>query len=157
WTVPLGGGTAIRSEIAPSIRQELGRVASSGGEDFSLGSSTFSWAPSWKAVYFDQAFRRVRNIWKLTVDPMTLRGTPVERLTAGARPDRGAVVSPVGSGFAFVAQSESIRTSLFSFDATTGSVRGSGEPVTSPGMLALEESLSRDRQRIAFVIVRSGK
>jgi serine/threonine protein kinase/Tol biopolymer transport system component len=157
WTVPLGVGTAIRSEIAPAIRQELGRVASSGGEDFSFGSSTFSWAPSGKAVYFDQAFRGVRNIWKMTMDPVTLRGTAVERLTAGPGADRGAVVSPDGTRLAFAAQSESVRTSLFSFDATTGLVRGSAQPVTLPGLPALEESLSRDGQRIAFVVVRSGK
>src|SRR4029453_11089052 len=43
------------------------------------------------------------------------------------------------------------------FDPHTGQISGSGEAVTSPGMLAFEESLSRDGTKLAFCAVRAGK
>ena len=157
WTVPLAGGDAIKSEIAPAIKEELEKVAIGAGAEFSIGTSNFSWGSSGKAIYFDQAFRGARNIWKMTIDPATLRATAIERLTAGPGPDTGAVVSPDGKRLAFTAQSEHIRSLLFAFDATTGHITGSGQAVTSPGMTAFEENLSRDGKKIAFCVVRAGK
>jgi Tol biopolymer transport system component/DNA-binding winged helix-turn-helix (wHTH) protein len=157
WTVPIAGGVAIKSEIAPVIKKELGRVAADGGEEISLGNSNFSWAPSGKAIYFDRAFRGARNIWKMTIDPGTLRGTTIERLTTGPGPDNEAAVSPDGKRLAFAAKSEHIRSWLFPFDASTGHISGRGEAVTSPGMTALQENLSRDGTKLAFCVVRAGK
>jgi Tol biopolymer transport system component len=110
--VPLNGGVAIKSEIAPAIKEELEKVAIGAGAEFSIGTSNFSWGSSGKAIYFDQAFRGARNIWKMTIDPATLRATAIERLTAGPGPDTGAVVSPDGKRLAFTAQSEHIRSLL---------------------------------------------
>jgi Tol biopolymer transport system component/DNA-binding winged helix-turn-helix (wHTH) protein len=155
WTMPLAGGVAIKSEIAPAVQDELGSIATDGGE-FSVGTSNFSWAPSGNAIYFDQAFRGARNIWKMTIDPATLRAVAIERLTAGPGPDNGAVVSPDGRRLAFAAQSEHIRSLLFNFDSVTGRISGSGQAVTSPGMTAFEENLSRDGKKIAFCVVRAG-
>ena len=42
---------------------------------------TFSWSPSGNAIYFERGFRGARNIWKMRVDPETLRATGVDRLT----------------------------------------------------------------------------
>jgi Tol biopolymer transport system component/DNA-binding winged helix-turn-helix (wHTH) protein len=157
WTIPLAGGAATKSEIAPAVQAEIERIAADGGAEFSVGSSDYSWAPSGNAIYFDQVFRGARNIWKMTVDPATLRITAIERLTAGPGPDRGAVVSPDGRRVAFAAQSEHIRSLLFPFDSITGQISGSGQALTSPGMTAFEEDLSRDGKKIAFCAVRAGR
>jgi serine/threonine protein kinase/Tol biopolymer transport system component len=157
WTVPLDGGVAIKSEIDPAMKEEFEKVAIGAGAEFSIGTPNFSWGVSGKAIYFDQAFRGARNIWKMTIDPATLRATGIERLTAGPGPDTGAVVSPDGKRLAFTAQSEHIRSLLFAFDATAGHITSSGQAVTSPGMTAFEENLSRDGKKIAFCVVRAGK
>jgi len=157
WTAPLSGGEGVESEIAPAVKKELAKVAVGAETEFSIGTSNFAWAPSGKSIYFDQPFRGARNIWRLTIDPETLRATAIERLTAGPGPDTGATISPDGQRLAFTAQSERIRSLLFAFDATRGKVSGSGQAVTSPGMTAFEENLSSDGKKIAFCVVRAGK
>jgi hypothetical protein len=57
---------------------------------------------------------------------------------------------------AFAAQSEHIRSLLFNFDSVTDRISASGQPVSSPGMTAFEENLSRDAKKIAFCVVRAG-
>jgi Tol biopolymer transport system component/DNA-binding winged helix-turn-helix (wHTH) protein len=157
WTVPLDGGVAIRAELVPQVREELERIGTSEGLEFEVGFRDFSWAPSGNAIYFDQDFRGARNIWRMTIDPATLRGTAIERLTAGSGTDSGVALSPDGKRIAFAAQSEHIGSMLFPFDPNTGQISGSGEAVTSPGMMAFEESLSRDGTKLAFCAVRAGK
>ena len=139
------------------MREELERIGTSEGVEFDVGYRDFSWAPSGDAIYFDQDFRGARNIWRMTIDPATLRGTAIERLTAGSGPDSGVALSPDGKRIAFAAQSEHIGSMLFPFDPNTGQISGSGEAVTSPGMMAFEESLSRDGTKLAFCAVRAGK
>jgi serine/threonine protein kinase/Tol biopolymer transport system component len=157
WTAPLTSGVGVESEMAPSIKEELAIAAVGAEAEFSIGSSNFSWSPSGKAIYFDQPFRGARNIWGMTIDPNTLRATAIERLTAGPGPDTGAMASPDGMRLAFTAQSERIRSLLFAFDSNSGHISGSGQAVTSPGMTAFEENLSRDGKKIAFCAVRAGK
>jgi Tol biopolymer transport system component/DNA-binding winged helix-turn-helix (wHTH) protein len=157
WTVPLDGGVPVRSELALQVREELRRIGTSEGAEYEVGYRDFSWAPSGKTIYFDQDFRGARNIWRMTIDPATLRGTAIERLTFGPGPDSGVALSPDGKRIAFAAQSEHIGSMLFPFDPNTGQISGSGESVTSPGMLAFEESLSRDGTKLAFCAVRAGK
>jgi Tol biopolymer transport system component/predicted Ser/Thr protein kinase len=155
WTVPIAGGVAIKSEIAPAITKELGEVAIDGEEyqtDFPL-----AWAPSGKAIYFGRPYRGARNIWKMTIDPETLRAIAIERLTTGPGPDTEITVSPDGRRLAFTAKSEHIRTWLFPFDATSGRTGGNGKPITSPGMASFNASLSRDGNRVAFLGERAGK
>jgi Tol biopolymer transport system component/DNA-binding winged helix-turn-helix (wHTH) protein len=157
WTIPLDGGVPVRSELAPQVREELRRIGTSEGAEYEVGYRDFSWAPSGNAIYFDQDFRGARNIWRMTIDPATLRGTAIERLTFGPGPDSGVALSPDGKRIAFAAQSEHIGSMLFPFDPNTGQISGSGEAVTSPGMLAFLESLSRDGTKLAFCAVRAGK
>jgi dipeptidyl aminopeptidase/acylaminoacyl peptidase len=157
WTVPLDGGAPVRSELAPQVREELRRIGTSEGAEYEVGYRDFSWAPSGNAIYFDQDFRGARNIWRMTIDPATLRGTAIERLTFGPGPDGGVALSPDGKRIAFAAQSEHIASMLFSFDPNTGQISGGGDAVTSPGMLAFLESLSRDGTKLAFCAVRAGK
>jgi Tol biopolymer transport system component/DNA-binding winged helix-turn-helix (wHTH) protein len=157
WKIPLAGAAEQRLEIGPAIRQALGRVAADGSAEFSIGSSTFAWAPSGNAVYYDQTFRSARNIWRMSINPPTFRATAIERMTAGPGPDAGAAVSPDGKRLAFTSESEQIRSLLFKFDANTGRISGDGQAITSPGMTSFEENLSRDGNKLAFAAVRAGK
>lgn len=157
WKVPFNEGSEQRLEIGPVIRQALGRIATDGSAEFSIGSSNFTWAPSGRAVYYDQTFRGARNIWRMSIDPVVFRATAIERLTAGPGPDAGATVSPDGKRLAFTSQSEQIRSLLFNFDANSGRISGVGQPISSAGMTSFEETLSRDGKKLAFAAVRAGK
>jgi len=116
----------------------------------------FSWAPSGNAIYFERTSRAARNIWRMSVDPQTLKAGAIERLTTGPGLDTEFSLSPDGKKLAFTGESSRIRAWLFPFDATQGRVSGSGHAVTSPGMDAWQPSLSRDGKKLAFSGDRGG-
>ncbi len=157
WTVPIAGGVAIKSEIAPAITKELLEVASDATRQDYQTEFPFAWAPSGKAIYSSSSFRGARNIYKGTIDPETLRITAIERLTTGPGPDTEIAVSPDGRRLAFTAESEHIRIWLFPFDARSGHTAGNGKPITSPGMRSADASLSRDGNKVAFFGERAGR
>ena len=156
WTVPISGGEAIKMEIASAIKNELAEVANGnvGGEH--LGELSFSWSPSGKALYFECGYRGAINIWKMTIEPDTLRATAVERLTTGAGPDESLAVSRDGRRLAFTAKSEQIRNWLFPFDANRGRITDKGQPITATGRTAFVPNLSRDGKHVAFCVRRGG-
>jgi Tol biopolymer transport system component len=116
----------------------------------------FSWAPSGKAIYFERTFRGARNIWRMTVDPRTLRALSIEPVTTGPGRDTEFSLSPDGKRLAFTNESEHVRAWLYPFDATRGKVTGAGRPITSSGVEAWLPSLSPDGKRLAFSRARSG-
>src|SRR5262249_31370225 len=142
WMVPLAGGPGIKMEIAPVVQRELAEVSGEGEGGQQLGDYSFSWSPSGDVVYFERGYRGARNIWKMTVDPKTLRATGIDRLTTGPGPDGGVAISRDGGRLAFTAKSQRIRPWLFPFDATTGRIKGNGNAITSPGRTAVENTLS---------------
>ena len=156
WTVPVAGGEGVRSEIDPQILRQLGGV-SAGRNDEVNRDFKFSWMPSGKAIVFERTFRGVRNLWKMTVDPETLRALAIERLTTGSGLDTELALSADGKRLAFTAESDQVQAWLFPFDATRGRVTGTGRAVTSPGMEAWDTSLSRDGKKLAFTPLRAGK
>ena len=81
------------------------------------------------------------NLWKLTVDPNTLRGTALERLTTGSGPDTQGVVSRDGKKLALTEKTQHIRTWLFPFDPKRGRVTSLGGPLTSPAVVSWHGNL----------------
>jgi len=156
WTVPISGGPAIEMVIAPAIHKELLEVANGnvGGEH--QGELSFAWSPSGKALYFESGYRGAINIWKMTIEPETLRATAVERLTTGPGPDGSLAVSSDGRRLAFTAKSQQIRNWLFPFDANKGRITDKGQPITAAGRNAFMPNLSRDGKRVAFSVLYAG-
>jgi len=150
--VPLSGGPGIKVEIAPAVQKELATASGQVAAGVQLGDYSFSWSPSGNAIYFERGFREARNIWKMTVDPETLRATGIDRLTTGPGPDAGHAVSPDGKRLAFTAMSRRIQTWLFPFDARTGQIKGNGQAITSPGRMSAEPVLSRDGAKVAYTV-----
>ena len=153
WTVPIAGGAAIKTEIDPTIEKQFLAATAEGaaGGGFRKGFS-FTWSPSGNALYFDLEYRGARNIWKMTINPETLRATAINRITTGSGPDAWVAISPDGKRLAFTAKSEHIQNRLFPFDASTGHLSGNGEAITSPGRTAVVPVLSRDGKKIAFCV-----
>ena len=100
WTVPVAGGAAVKSKPVPEVAGQLGEVAR-GAATGSFGEDrTFTWAPSGNAIYFNRTFRGARYLWKMIINPPTLRATALERLTTGPGPDTDVAVSPDGERLA---------------------------------------------------------
>ena len=148
---------AIRSEITPEIVKQFGEVSVNGGDFEPRMDLDFSWAPSGEAIYFERTFRGARNIWKMTVDPKTLKATAVERLTTGPGYDTRFAVSPDGRKLAFTGETRHTRAWLFPFDATRGQVTGPGQAVTSPGMEAWAEICRKTARSWPFPVFERGK
>ena len=157
WTMPATGGDAIRSEISPEILKQFGDVLVDVGSFESRMDFKFSWSPSGEAIYFERTFRGARNLWKMSVDPNTLKATAIERLTTGPQYDTRLALSADGRKLAFTGETRRIRAWLFPFDAAHGRLAGPGQAVTSPGVEAWGENLSQDGKKLAYCGVRGGK
>ena len=163
WTGSVSGGAPVKSEIPPELLQQIEEVAA---VKSGVGRVTdrewvldfkFSWAPSGRAIYFERTFRGARNIWRMTVDPQTLRAISIERVTTGPGRDTEFSLSPDGKQLAFTNESQHVRAWLFPFDATQGRVTGPGRPITSSGVEAWLHNLSPDGKRLVFSSARSGR
>jgi len=157
WTLPIAGGAAVKSTVPSHLVKQFGDVAVAGVEQTWGEDSTFSWAPSGNAIYFERTSRGVRNIWKMTVDPETLQGTAIERLTTGPGHDTDLAIS-AGGRMAFTAETQHIRAWVFPFDATRGRLTGAGQALTPPALKVTGGlGLTRDGSKLAFSGNRSGK
>ena len=143
WTMPLAGGTPLKS--GPSDWTAFPGI-----------ESNVRWAPSGQAVYFKGISRGVRNLWKVTVDPQTLRwvGGP-ERLTTGFN-DTDLALSPDGKRLAFTIRNESTRAWSLPFDARVGRLKGEAQPVTATGINPEVLNLSHDGTHLLYVASRLG-
>ena len=124
WTAPIVGGVAVRTEIPAELMRQVGVMSR---REWWTTDFKFSWAPSGKAIYFERTSRAARNIWRLSVDPQTLRAGAIERLTTSPGLDTEFSLSADGKKLAFTGESKRIRGWLFPFDATRGRVSGSGQ------------------------------
>lgn len=156
WTVSMAQGKLVRTEISPEVLKSAQIVAGefTGWGDYDF---RFSWAPSGDALYFERTIRRAKNIWKMTIDPGTLRAVGLERITTGAGPDSELALSPSGKKIAFTGESARIRGWAFPFTSAEGRLAGSGRPVTSPGVEAWQQTLSLDGKKLAFAGKRGGR
>ncbi len=150
-TIPLDGGAPVKSEIDPKIEEQI-------REEASLVLGNFLWAPSGRALYFEGLSQGVKNLWKVEVDPQSLRWIAgPERLTTGAGPDLDVAISPDGRKLAFTTRSEQTRVWSLPFDTSSGRIKGEGRPLTAAGVKAVYPDLSPDGQRLVFVTRRPGK
>ena len=150
WTVPVAGGQGVKSEFAPDVERRIKEAA--------LEFHNFQWAASGRALFLEGNSQGVRNLWRVEVDPHTLRWMAgPERLTTGAGPDTDIAPAPDGRKLAFTTRIERTRIWSLPFDAAAGKVAGTGQPMTAAGVDVLQFDLSRDGQQLAFLVNRAGK
>jgi len=150
--VPLGGGKRVKSDLTTDMEKQFKAAGFEPGflADFLLG-------PSGDALYFQGKARGVWNLWRVTLDPETLRVVAgPERLTTGSGPDTDMALSPTGKKLAFTMRKETTRIWSVPFDANRGQIRGKGEPVTAAGRDAFQPDLSRDGKELVFLTYRAG-
>jgi Tol biopolymer transport system component/DNA-binding winged helix-turn-helix (wHTH) protein len=143
WTVPLNGGPPLQSQIDPAVQSQL--------KEAGVRFANFLWMPSANGLIFEGESQGVRNLWKVKVDPSTLRWIDgLERLTTGAGKDTDIAVSSDGRKLAFSIRSERNRLWTLPFDLVTGRTIGPSQPLTVAGMDALQPGLSPDGKMLVF-------
>jgi Tol biopolymer transport system component/tRNA A-37 threonylcarbamoyl transferase component Bud32 len=156
WTQPIAGGPAIKSDISAETLREINEVSLGAGIAASADAVFFAWAPSGKAIYLEQSFRGAKNIWRMEVNPETLRPLSLKRLTTASY-DTEPALSRDGGKLAFTSKTFQLRAWMFPFDANDGRLKGPGKPVTPSGRQALAFTLSRDGKSLAYIGNRQGK
>ena len=158
WTGGIKSPTGvIKSELSHEVSNIVEEVAGSGYSAWGDTDFKLSWAPNGTDLYFERMFRGARNIWRMHVDPKTMRGESIERITTGAEVETEFAVSPDGKRVAFWSLSEQVRAWVFPINAARGQITGAGTAVTNGGLEAWEGSLSRDGSKLAYTAKRAGR
>jgi Tol biopolymer transport system component/DNA-binding winged helix-turn-helix (wHTH) protein len=152
WTVSLDGTGAVESGATAKVAEQLGKLT---GHE--ARRTQFRWGPSGRAIYFEGEWNGVRNVWKITVDPPTMRFVALERLTAGPGPDVDLAISTDGRRLAYAARNERVRVWSYPFDAKSGRLLGDGKAVTPAGFDAWRADVSPDGTKLAYVVTRAGE
>jgi len=149
-TVPIIAGPAIVSSRPVGMDREIAKTG--------LSLERFVWARSSRALYFEGTSQRVRNLWRIEVDPATLAwsGGP-DRLTTGAGQDGEVAVSPEGTRLVFSTRLSTTRVWAFPFDPLTGRVLGDGKPVTSGGGEEQDADAPLDGSKLVYSATRAGR
>ena len=143
WTASLDGGAAIRSGQSAAVERQF--------REAGLALSNFIWAPAGNALYLEAASKGVQNLWRVGVDPSTLRiVSGPERLTTGPGADAAIALSADGKKLAFTVRTENTRVWVLPMDALRGKVQGEERPETPAGVQAEAFDLSPDGKRLAF-------
>jgi Tol biopolymer transport system component/DNA-binding winged helix-turn-helix (wHTH) protein len=150
WTVPIVGGAAVKSEVDGRVAAQLAETA--------VTFTDFLWSPSGRLLYLEGISQGVKNLWKVEVDPETLRWVAgPERLTTGAGIDTDVALSPDGRKLALTIRTERTRLWSIPFDGAAGRVEGEGRPLAAGGMDAVLPDLSSDGRKLAFLALRGRK
>lgn len=148
WTGPItGGGTVVKSEREPDVQKQF-------NEQFTEWNYRYKfrlrWAPSGRNIYFNAFAQGVSNVWKVTIDPQTLRWVAgPERLTTGLK-DSDVALSPDGTRLAFTMRTETTRSWSVPFDGVGGKVKGEWEAVTPEGSIPDHLNLSYDGKHLLY-------
>jgi Tol biopolymer transport system component len=144
WTVPLEDGAPVQSVFAPELQARLKEAA--------INFGNFRWAPSRKAIYLEGWSKGVLNLWRVVVDPVTLRWLDgPERLTTGAGQDTNLAITRDGKRLAFSTVVQSTRVWMLPFDNRSGRLTGPGQPVTPKDVDAWFLDLSHDGKKLVYL------
>src|SRR5262245_54419543 len=150
WTLPLAGGAVIKSEIATEVERQI--------KADTVTLQNFLWAPSGRYLYFEGVSRGVKNLWRVTVEPQTLRWVAgPDRLTVSPGEDSDISISADGKKIAITTRLEWTRIWSLPFDPISGQLKGDGRPETRAGIDAWWFDVTRDGKQLAFVTRRADK
>ena len=149
-TAPALAGPVVTSVVSPEVEQ---RIAAAG-----LTLGRFRWSRSGRHVFFEGRSQQVGNLWRVTVDPATLAWIDgPERMTTGTSEDTDMAVSADGGRLLFTARHVTTRVWSFPYDAATGQLTGTGNPVTSGGAGEQDADAPDDGSKLVYRVVRGGR
>ena len=149
WTQPIAGGPAVAAQVADDVQRAF--------KDQGVAIVNGRWAPAGDALYIEGMSRGIRNLWRVDVDPVTLRwiGGPA-RLTTGAGIDGDISVAPDGDKLAFVTKSETSRLWSLPFDPRARRATGDAAPITPANLSVFSFDLSTSGTTLVYVSMRPG-
>ena len=109
-----------------------------------------SWNPSGTALIVEALSDGVPTLWRVPVEPGSLRWRTPERLTTAPASAEGAAVSPDGTRVAFTSAQASTRAWLFPFDAKSARLMGDGRALTTEDLVLVSLSLARDGAALCY-------
>lgn len=143
WTMPVDGGSRVRSLMAENVARRLGEAG------VRLGG--FVWAPTGDTLYFEGRSGETANLWRVRVNPASLEwSSGPDRLTTSSSPESGIALSPDGRRLAFGSRTERTVAWSLPFDPVSGRIVGDGEAVTPEGSDAEILDLSPDGSQLAY-------
>jgi len=147
-TVPLETGSATAPEVAAEVHWDLATVS----------PSRFVWARSRRYIYFEGRGGDTRNVWRVTVDPVTEKWSyGPERLTTGAGEETNVALSPDGTRLVFTATWSRTRLWAFPLDSSSGRITGPPTPISDGSTGEVDFDARADGAKVAYHTVRAGR
>jgi Tol biopolymer transport system component len=147
--------------VADRTNSRLSAVDTSAAVPFKLLEHdtirNLAWTPSGTALIVEALSDGVPTLWRVPVDPVSLRWRTPERLTSAATSAEGAAVSPDGNRVAFTSAQASTRAWLFPFDARGGQLTGDGRALTDEDLVLVSLSLARDGAALCYGAREAGR
>jgi Tol biopolymer transport system component/DNA-binding winged helix-turn-helix (wHTH) protein len=152
WTVPVDGGVPLKSEWDPRVKDAWEQAA------LRASVENFAWGRSGRSMFFTGYSREVANIWKVDIDPDTLRWVAgPERMTTGAGSDTHLALARDGRRIAFATAADNSRIWSIPFDPTAGLLKGPGEPLTQQASNSFLPDMTLDGKRLLFYTEQPGR
>jgi len=116
-----------------------------------------TWNSSGTALIVEAVSDGVPTLWRVPVDPVSLRWRTPERLTTAPASAEGSAVSPDGTRVAFTSAQTSTRAWLFPFDANNGQLMDDGRGLTDADLVPVSLSLARDGAALCYGAREAGR
>jgi eukaryotic-like serine/threonine-protein kinase len=116
----------------------------------------FRWNATGTALYLEVETGGVRNLWRVDVDPHTLRWLSAVRLTTGSSQEGALALSRDGTRIGFTVRTRAARLWAFVLEARGGRLADRGTPITEEGADVHEFDVARDSRTVAYMLTRAG-
>jgi Tol biopolymer transport system component len=118
---------------------------------------SMSWNPTGTALIVEAFSDGVPTLWRVPIEPVSLRWRTPERLTAAPASAQAAAVSPDGTRVAFTSAPASTRAWLFPFEANRARLTGDGRALTDDDLSIVSVSLAADGSSLCYGARQAGR
>jgi len=140
--------------VADRTNSRLSAVDTSAAVPFGLLEHdtirNLTWNPTGTALIVEALSDGVPTLWRVPVEPVSLRWRTPERLTSAPASAEGAAVSPDGARVAFTSAQASTRAWLFPFDANSAQLTGNGQALTPEDLVLVSLRHARDGAALCY-------
>ncbi|WP_157899169.1 winged helix-turn-helix domain-containing protein [Luteitalea pratensis] len=118
---------------------------------------SISWNSAGTALIVEAHSDGVPTLWRVAVEPVSLRWRTPERLTTAPASAQAAAVSPDGTRVAFTSAPASTRAWLFPFDANRARLTGDGRALTDDELSIVSLRLAADGSALCYGALEPGR
>ena len=118
---------------------------------------SISWNSAGTALIVEAHSDGVPTLWRVAVEPVSLRWRTPERLTTAPASAQAAAVSPDGTRVAFTSAPASTRAWLFPFDANRARLTGDGRALTDDELSIVSLRLAADGWALCYGALEPGR